>query len=1113
MTSDFFISYTAADRLWSEWIAWELEEAGYSALVQAWDFRPGANFILEMDRAITAANRVILVVSAKSLASSFVQSEWAARFRQDPAGESRRLLPVRIESCDVEGLLGPMIYMDLVGLSEGQARTVLLAGVAGDRAKPTSAPAFPGGKATGAPPRRFPGTPSTQAPIPGSLPGESKERARLDPKGARHQTAVASAPSGVWTPRARAETNVGPALRSPTVTILHISDPQFGEHHRFVGEMDTLANRLVEDLAQVRAQVPEIDLIILSGDVAESGKKSEYELARIFATDLLGSLNLGLGHLVLVPGNHDVNRTLCEAYFRECEGAEESPIEPFWPKWKPYAAFAGSLHGVAAFTPDRPYGLHVYENLCTVVAALNSTISQTHRREDDYGFCGEPQLRWFAEELAAWPNFIRVAVIHHNLRAEGATATECLLDVDAFTRIVGPHIDLVLHGHTHDGMKDRLSDGTLILATGSAALSATCRPDDVGNQYQILRIAAGAITRWARRYDPQHRRWIGDTSLSVHGDQWYEEIRMPGLPLCGDLDQGDDEDLMTAGPPIPKPLTGDFIDEVEIVTRIRFKTRMPVTQAAEGVSIEQRGIDAAAGLGYLVVARGGELLAVGACDGAADKQILDLFDSSVHQQFRSRSPVAQSYLVHTGGRDPELTRDAIGRGILLKTWTEYQNLLDLTSYQAQLSHSLMSDPLYPQDLYLDQRFRRVDRAGRSSPTVLQDLAATILDVLLLDEDARFVMVLGDAGFGKSFLIRRLAHNLLSGSSGVSPVLIALREWEKSHSLVEMVSQSIAPSGSAFQLEPFNHMFRSGRIVVLIDGYDEFAVRVGYDRAAEQLGTFLQVVQDRVKIVLTSRPTHFRDREQATGKIFADVGALTSHFVFELEPFDPTEQRAFLVRWFGLAQAPYPGAHAERWMGALSRVDNLPELARTPRMLSFIARDLSLEEVEEAGRKGQSITAADLYERLVGSWIESDDGGTDHLSKRSGLPSDALWAVAESLALMLWRNHSGEISRDLLERVAAESLDLPGLGLTVAQAAQEIGGRALLAGDGDQRRFAHESVFEYVLARALARELKEGGGNLIGEAQLSELTARFLRDLAPAEARRYVAELNAEPPRA
>jgi hypothetical protein len=48
---DFFISYNSADLAWAEWIAWQLEAAGFTTIVQAWDFRPGSNFVVEMQKA------------------------------------------------------------------------------------------------------------------------------------------------------------------------------------------------------------------------------------------------------------------------------------------------------------------------------------------------------------------------------------------------------------------------------------------------------------------------------------------------------------------------------------------------------------------------------------------------------------------------------------------------------------------------------------------------------------------------------------------------------------------------------------------------------------------------------------------------------------------------------------------------------------------------------------------------------------------------------------------------------------------------------------------------------------------------------------------------------
>jgi tetratricopeptide (TPR) repeat protein len=158
---DFFISYNKADREWAEWIAWQLEEAKYTTVLQAWDFRPGSNFVLEMQRASAEAQRTIAVLSPDYLTALYTQPEWAAAFAQDPTGEKGTLLPVRVRECDFKGLLPQIVYIDLVGLDETAAKERLLAGARFERAKPTTAPAFPGKAARAVPERpRFPGPPT-----------------------------------------------------------------------------------------------------------------------------------------------------------------------------------------------------------------------------------------------------------------------------------------------------------------------------------------------------------------------------------------------------------------------------------------------------------------------------------------------------------------------------------------------------------------------------------------------------------------------------------------------------------------------------------------------------------------------------------------------------------------------------------------------------------------------------------------------------------------------------------------------------------------------------------------------------------------------------------------
>jgi len=148
---DFFISYTSADQQWAEWIAWTLEEAGYSTRIQAWDFTPGSSFPAEMRKAAAESKKTLAVLSSDYLDSDFAMSEWDAAFAADPSGVGRKLIPVRVRPTELGPLEGIRVYVDLVGLGEAAARERLLAGVAEGRRKPVTKPHFPGAAKPGFP--------------------------------------------------------------------------------------------------------------------------------------------------------------------------------------------------------------------------------------------------------------------------------------------------------------------------------------------------------------------------------------------------------------------------------------------------------------------------------------------------------------------------------------------------------------------------------------------------------------------------------------------------------------------------------------------------------------------------------------------------------------------------------------------------------------------------------------------------------------------------------------------------------------------------------------------------------------------------------------------------
>jgi TIR domain/Tetratricopeptide repeat len=143
--ADFFVSHAGADRAWAEWVAWQLEQAGYRVVLDVWDFPTGANFVTEMNAALERCDKVVALCSAAYFdRSRYTTEEWSAAVLHVPDVPGR-LIPVRIEDIADEAtpaVLRSLIYKDLFGLDAARAREELLAAVRGP-VRPPSEPPFP----------------------------------------------------------------------------------------------------------------------------------------------------------------------------------------------------------------------------------------------------------------------------------------------------------------------------------------------------------------------------------------------------------------------------------------------------------------------------------------------------------------------------------------------------------------------------------------------------------------------------------------------------------------------------------------------------------------------------------------------------------------------------------------------------------------------------------------------------------------------------------------------------------------------------------------------------------------------------------------------------------
>lgn len=446
------------------------------------------------------------------------------------------------------------------------------------------------------------------------------------------------------------------------LTILHVSDTQFGAHHLFGGNgltpadraEDTLFSRLHHDLVQLADEHEmRADLLVVTGDLAEWGLRSEFGQVSQFLGALSEAAEIPRRHVAIVPGNHDINRKACAAYFAEQESDEAAPVAPYWPKWRQFAAtFEDFYVGAATFTPDEPWTLFEMPELAVVVAGLNSTMAESHRDADHYGWIGEHQLRWFADRLADYRDrdWFRVAAVHHNVVRGAVMDDENLRDAEDLDRLLGEPglVNLLLHGHTHDAKIHWLPSGLPVLATGSAAVEADARPTEVPNQYQLITVRRDGFTRYARQYAPGQRRWIGDTRISRTGSDWIdtrphqltgvdttfspsaaraEEKAGPAETSAHSPKDAANDWFRSPGPDHSRPasLPGispyqELLGRVAEATRIRFPDAT-VTERPEG--------------GYLRVSHplpggGADQQPVGVIDGPAAEAAVDTFIEQVH---------------------------------------------------------------------------------------------------------------------------------------------------------------------------------------------------------------------------------------------------------------------------------------------------------------------------------------------------------------------------------------------------------------------------------------------------------------------------------------------------
>ncbi len=377
------------------------------------------------------------------------------------------------------------------------------------------------------------------------------------------------------------------------------------------------------------------------------------------------------------------------------------------------------------------------------------------------------------------------------------------------------------------------------------------------------------------------------------------------------------------------------------------------------------------------------------------------------------------------------------------------------------------------------------------------------------QQRRPAMVLADFGMGKTWFLEMSQYRLalaaepraLATGESLIPLLVKLRDfrYERPSGFAGLMGGLLggAPPTAFEQLrdqafkaafgelavrkhrKALLRMFEEGRFLFLLDALDEISIASREDANAvlTEIGQIASHVH-RSPIVVTCRRSFFYDPAQE--KSLVDRG----FDVFHLWPWSREDFLSYLEK------AHAAGALAQQPAEALARIESIHDLRDITGRALLSA--MIVDQFDEVLAQ-KVVDVPSLYERYIEKGILNWLG-----AKARQLQSHEIRRFMEELAFLMFSLDSLKVSPEELDEYFSRKFQELGVARfsSIAESlVRDVKTNSFLTRAGSQFTFCHTSLWEFMVARKLARDLSRGDQSAFRvpsrSAQYRSIVANFL----------------------